>query len=79
MFTREKLKQELLDNKSFHYQLTDKDRQSVEYDIRYNNKTQAKTDLKELIWLMDLWKDSEVPEWFTRKDLKKLIQQVETM
>lgn len=48
-------------------------------DIRYNDKTQAKTDLKELIWLMDLWKDSEVPEWFTRKDLKKLIQQVETM
>lgn len=31
MFTREELKQELLENKSFHYQLTDKDRQSVEY------------------------------------------------
>ena len=73
------LKEAVLEDKSFHYQMTDKDRQMVDYYIRYNNKKEAQETLKELIFLMDLWKDEEVPEWYTREDLKKDIERVKAL
>lgn len=79
MFTKEELKQELLEDKSFHYQMTDKARQMLDYEIRNNNKEGAEAELKELIFFMDLWKDNEVPEWYTREDLKKDIERVKAM
>lgn len=73
------LKEAVLEDKSFHYQMTDKDRQMVDYYIRYNNKKEAQETLKELIFLMDLWTDEEVPEWYTREDLKKDIERVKAL
>lgn len=73
------LKENVLDDQSFHYQMTDKDCQMVDYYIRYNNKEKAQEALKELIFLMDLWKDEEVPEWYTREDLKKDIERVKAL
>ncbi|WP_302500024.1 hypothetical protein [Limosilactobacillus reuteri] len=73
------LKETVLEDKPFHYQMTDKDRQMVDYYIRYNNKKEAQETLKELIFLMDLWKDEEVPEWYTREDLKKDIERVKAL
>lgn len=73
------LKETVLEDKSFHYQMTDKDRQMVDYNIRYHDKQGAKEVLKELIFLMDLWTDKEVPEWYTRDDLKKDIERVKAL
>lgn len=77
--TKEELKQHLLENKTFHYQMTGKDSMMVRCEIRNGNKKGAEEVLKELIFLMDLWVDKEVPEWYTREDLKKDIAQVEAL
>lgn len=79
MFTKEELKQELLRDKKFHYEMTGKDVEILHYEIRNDNKEGAEAELKELIFFMDLWKDNEVPEWYTREDLKKDIERVKAM
>ena len=77
--TKEELKQRLLENKKFHYQMTGKDSMMVKYEIRNGNKKGAEEVLKELIFLMDLWTDKEVPEWYTREELKKDIARVKAL
>ena len=73
------LKEAVLNDRRLHYQLTGKDSEMVDYNIRYHDKQGAEEVLKELIFLMDLWTDKEVPEWYTRDDLKRDIARVEAL
>lgn len=77
--TREELRKRVLENEAFHYQLTGKDSEMLHYEIQNGSKQSAKETLDELNFLMSLFTDKQVPEWYTREDLKKDIKKVQAM
>lgn len=66
------LKEMVLDDKKFHYQMTDKNRQSVKYYLNQCvSLEKAEESFQELELLMSLFKEKNIPEWYTYEDLEK--------
>lgn len=65
------LKRSIENDKRFHYMITDRYRQDVDYLIRIEAFDSARESFELVEYLLSLFKEKDIPEWFTNEDLEK--------
>ncbi|MGM0263213.1 hypothetical protein [Enterococcus sp. AZ134] len=84
MLTKEeknRLKNMIKENKTFHYSYVDRLRQEVRFYVNQcGSVSKAKESMEILTFLYSLFSEKELPEWYTTTDLehdKKAIERLE--
>ncbi len=66
----EEVKRSALNNKKFHYMMTDRARQDVGYYLRIKSKEKTLEWLNVVEMLLGLFDKKDIPEWYTFDDLE---------
>ena len=75
---KEQLKDMTARNSKFHYMYMDRVRQDVKYYIRIEAQDKANKALKTASYVLGLFDNKDITEWYDYADLQNNIKQYET-